>query len=165
MAPGEHHRKRLHGMAVGARGSARSTHQRPRLHHRTLHSAVRRRRPLPVRHSRMSLTARHPDVVVVGAGIVGAACAAALAREGLQVMLVDADFAGSGSTGVGMGHIVVLDDSDSQLALTTYSRARWAELAPALPSDCEDERRGTMWIAANDAELAAARTKAAIHAK
>jgi glycine/D-amino acid oxidase-like deaminating enzyme len=108
----------------------------------------------------MRPAARHPDVVVVGAGVVGAACAAALAREGLQVTVIDADFAGSGSTSVGMGHIVVLDDSDAQLALTAYSRALWAELAPYLPPDCEDERRGTMWIAADDVEFAAARTKA-----
>ncbi len=113
----------------------------------------------------MRFPARNPDVVVVGAGVVGAACAAALARDGLRVTLLDADFAGGGSTGVGMGHIVVLDDSDAQLALTAYSRALWAELAPELPPDCEDERRGTLWIAADDAELAAARAKAAIHAR
>ena len=108
----------------------------------------------------MRSATRHPDVVVVGAGIVGAACAAALAREGLRVTLIDADFAGGGSTGVGMGHVVVLDDSDAQLTLTAYSRARWADLAPDLPPDCEDERRGTLWIAADDTELAAARAKA-----
>ena len=113
----------------------------------------------------MSPASRHPDVVVVGAGIVGAACAAALARDGLQVMLVDADFAGSGSSGVAMGHIVVLDDSEAQLTLSTYSRALWSDLGHTLPPDCEDERRGTLWIASDDAELSAARTKAAVHAR
>lgn len=112
----------------------------------------------------MSASARHPDVVVVGAGVIGAACAAALARDGLHVMLVDAEFAGGGSTGVAMGHIVVLDDSEAQLSLTAYSRALWSELSPTLPPDCEDERRGTLWIAANDAELSAARAKADVYA-
>ena len=110
----------------------------------------------------MTTPSRSPDVVVVGAGVIGAACAAALSRDGLQVMLVDADFAGGGSTGVAMGHIVVLDDSEPQLALTARSRLLWSELAPSLPRDCEDERRGTLWIAANDGELASARTRAAI---
>jgi glycine/D-amino acid oxidase-like deaminating enzyme len=110
----------------------------------------------------MSASTRHPDVIVVGAGVIGAACAAALARDGLQVVLIDADFAGGGSTGVAMGHIVVLDDSKPQLTLTAYSRALWSELGPALSPDCEDERRGTLWIAATEGELAIARAKAAV---
>ena len=112
----------------------------------------------------MSSSTRHPDVVVVGAGVIGAACAAVLARDGLQVMLVDADFAGGGSTGVAMGHVVVLDDSEAQLALTAYSRALWAELSPTLSPDCEDERRGTLWIAATDMELSVARARADVYA-
>ena len=110
----------------------------------------------------MTPPSRSPDVVVVGAGVIGAACAAALSRDGLRVTLVDADFAGGGSTGVAMGHIVVLDDSEPQLALTARSRALWSELAPDLPRDCEDERRGTLWIAATDSELASARARAVV---
>ena len=107
----------------------------------------------------MSAQTRHPDVAVVGAGVIGAACAAALARDGVRVTLIDADFAGGGSTGVAMGHVVVLDDSDAQLTLSAYSRSLWAELSPTLPPDCEDERRGTLWIAANEAELSVAGAK------
>jgi glycine/D-amino acid oxidase-like deaminating enzyme len=112
----------------------------------------------------MSALAPHPDVIVVGAGVIGSACAAALARDGLRVMLVDADFAGGGSTGVAMGHIVVLDDSDAQLSLSSYSRRLWSELSSTMPPDCEDERRGTLWLAADDAELEAARAKADVYA-
>lgn len=112
----------------------------------------------------MSAQTRHPDVAVVGAGVIGAACAAALARDGVRVTLIDADFAGGGSTGVAMGHVVVLDDSDAQLTLSAYSRSLWAELSPTLPPDCEDERRGTLWIAANEAELSVAGAKAGVYA-
>ena len=108
----------------------------------------------------MSPATRHPDVVVVGAGAIGAACAAALARDGLRVTLVDTDFPGGGSTGAAMGHIVVLDDSAAQLALTTYSRTLWSDSAATLPKDCEDECRGTMWVAATDTELDAAANRA-----
>ena len=113
----------------------------------------------------MSGTARHPDVVVVGAGIVGAACAVALAREGLRVTIIDADFPGSGTTGVGMGHIVVLDDSPTELSLCTRSRDLWAAVAERLPADCEDERCGTLWLATSDEELAIAREKQEIYAR
>jgi glycine/D-amino acid oxidase-like deaminating enzyme len=109
------------------------------------------------------MRAGHPDVVVVGAGVVGAACALALSREGLRVLLVEGDFPGSGSTGVAMGHIVVMDDSEPQLVLSAYSRRLWAELAAELPADCEDERRGTLWLAATEEELRAAAAKQVVY--
>ena len=111
----------------------------------------------------MTAGARSPDAIVIGAGVVGAACARALAREGLQVLLLDAEFPGAGSTGVAMGHIVVLDDSEPQLQLSEYSRRLWNELASELPADCEAERRGTLWIASTDAEMDAARHKGEVH--
>ena len=106
-----------------------------------------------------------PDVVIVGAGVVGAACALALARERLDVLIIDAEFPGGGTTAAAMGHLVVMDDSPAQLALTAYSRARWDELADAMPTDCEYEVRGTLWIAEGEAELAAASEKQAAYAR
>ena len=111
----------------------------------------------------MTAIARSPDVIVIGAGVVGAACARALAREGLRVLVIDADFAGGGSTGVAMGHIVVLDDSVAQLRLSAYSRQLWNDLSPQLPADCEAERRGTLWLASSDAEIEAARAKGELY--
>lgn len=103
--------------------------------------------------------ARRPDALVVGAGIVGAACADALAREGLRVLVLEAGFAGGGTTAAGMGHVVVMDDSEAQLALTAYSLRLWDGLAAELPAECEPLDAGTLWIAADDAELAAVRAK------
>jgi glycine/D-amino acid oxidase-like deaminating enzyme len=100
-----------------------------------------------------------PDVLIVGAGVVGAACALALAREGVRVLLIDADFVGGGSTAAAMGHLVVMDDSEPELRLTAYSRRLWAELSEELPADCEDERRGTLWVASAPEEMAAVHEK------
>ena len=105
----------------------------------------------------------HPDVIVVGAGVVGAACARALARDGLRVQVLEAAFPGSGATAAGMGHIVVMDDSDAQFALTSYSRALLADEAGELPAACELDVCGTLWIAENEAQLAAITDKAAYH--
>jgi D-hydroxyproline dehydrogenase subunit beta len=90
---------------------------------------------------------------------VGAACAFALAREGLRVLVIDADFVGGGSTAAAMGHLVVMDDSEAELLLSAYSRRLWAALSDEMPSDCEDERRGTLWVASTPEELEAAREK------
>lgn len=102
-----------------------------------------------------------PDAIVIGAGMVGAMCAMQLAESGLRVTVVEEGFAGGGSTGAAMGHIVVMDDSVAQRGLTAHSRARWGELLPTLPVDPSYEQCGTLWLAANDEELAIAGERAA----
>jgi len=99
------------------------------------------------------------DVAIVGAGIVGAACADELARRGLSVVVVDGDVIGSGATAAGMGHIVVMDDSEAQFALTRYSQQLWQELRPELPEDVEYEQCGTIWVAADEEEMLEVRRK------
>ncbi|OYV73938.1 MAG: hypothetical protein B7Z72_01380, partial [Gemmatimonadetes bacterium 21-71-4] len=49
-----------------------------------------------------------PDVVIVGAGIVGAACAYELSRSGLSVTVCDTAYPGAGATSAGMGHVLVM---------------------------------------------------------
>jgi glycine/D-amino acid oxidase-like deaminating enzyme len=99
------------------------------------------------------------DVVIVGAGIVGSACADEFSRRGMRVAVVDRDGIGSGATGAAMGHIVVLDDSEAQFALTRYSQQLWQRLRPELPEDVEYEQRGTIWVAADEEEMAEVRRK------
>jgi len=99
------------------------------------------------------------DVAIIGAGIVGAACVAEAVREGLSVVVIESRIIAGGATAAGMGHIVVMDDSEGQFALTRYSQELWNELAPELPRDCEFERCGTIWVAADEAEMATVRSK------
>ncbi|HLV85665.1 MAG TPA: FAD-dependent oxidoreductase [Candidatus Sulfotelmatobacter sp.] len=94
------------------------------------------------------------DVVIAGAGIVGAACACELAQRGMRVAIVDRDVVGSGATAAGMGHIVSMDDSEAQFALTRYSQKLWQSIQPALPDDVEYEQCGTIWVAADEEEMA-----------
>jgi D-hydroxyproline dehydrogenase subunit beta len=99
------------------------------------------------------------DVAIVGAGIVGAACAEGFARRGMRVAIVDRDFVGGGATAAGMGHIVVMDDSEAQFALTRYSQRLWQSVRAELPDDVEYEQRGTIWVAADEEEMAEVRRK------
>ena len=105
-----------------------------------------------------------PSVVVVGAGVVGSACAEALAEAGCRVTVLESAFPGAGVTGAAMGHLVVMDDSEPQFALTASSRRLWTERAAALPPDVEDDACGTLWVAADEEEMAQVLKKAAFYA-
>jgi glycine/D-amino acid oxidase-like deaminating enzyme len=107
----------------------------------------------PVTHS--------ADVLVVGAGIVGAACADALSAHGLQVLVIEQDTVGSGATAAGMGHLVAMDDNAAELALSARSLALWRDFVAEHPEQHEYSRCGTIWVATDEEEMTAARAKAA----
>lgn len=93
------------------------------------------------------------DVAIAGAGIVGAACADECSREGLSVVVVENEIVGGGATAAGMGHIVVMDDSEAQFALTNYSQKLWRQLSRDLPQSAEYDECGTIWVAADQDEM------------
>ncbi|MBL8178808.1 MAG: FAD-binding oxidoreductase [Bryobacterales bacterium] len=99
------------------------------------------------------------DVVIVGAGIVGACCAHLLQREGLRVLVVESGVIAGGATGSGMGHIVVMDDNPPEYALTLYSQQLWNRLLPELPAPVEYDACGTIWVAADEEEMRGVHSK------
>lgn len=99
------------------------------------------------------------EAIVVGAGIVGVACAEALARDGWRVTVLEQAFAASGTTAAGMGHIVVMDDSPEQLALTSYADRLWREMGFDADRRSEVDRCGTLWVAEDDTQLASLSAK------
>ena len=94
------------------------------------------------------------DAIVVGAGIVGAACARALAMDGLRVLVLEGGFTGGGATAAAMGHLVAMDDSPAQLALTALSLQLWRAISSELPPAVEHDACGTLWIAEDEAQMA-----------
>jgi glycine/D-amino acid oxidase-like deaminating enzyme len=83
-----------------------------------------------------------PDLVVVGAGIVGAACAHFAAREGLSVTVVDRGAIAGGTTGRGEGNILVSDkEPGPELDLALLSNRLWFDVAGA-----ELQRKGGLLV-------------------
>ncbi|MES2073797.1 MAG: FAD-dependent oxidoreductase [Pseudomonadota bacterium] len=101
-------------------------------------------------------------MLVIGAGIIGCACAAALAASGMQVTVVEASTVGGGATAAGMGHLVVMDDNPAELALSRRSLELWRTLVQDQAEAHEYSRCGTLWVAADDEEMAAAQAKQTI---
>ena len=88
---------------VAGRPGDRARDHRPRVDHRDGPVPARRRRPVPRRLRPVT------DVVVVGAGIVGAAVARELAVRGVGVTLLDRGAVSSGTTGLGEGNVLCSD--------------------------------------------------------
>ncbi|PYY10013.1 MAG: D-amino-acid oxidase [Acidobacteria bacterium] len=99
------------------------------------------------------------DVAIVGAGIVGAACALECAQAELKVAIIESSIVGGGATAAAMGHIVAMDDSEAQFSLTRFSQQLWNTLRTELPREVEFELTGTIWVAADEDEMSAVRNK------
>ncbi|MFI6508771.1 NAD(P)/FAD-dependent oxidoreductase [Streptosporangium sp. NPDC050855] len=85
-----------------------------------------------------------PDVVVIGAGVVGAACAYYAARAGLDVVVVDRGPVAGGTTGAGEGNILVSDkEPGPELDLALLSNRLWRDLAGVETGDGPGNGRGT----------------------
>ncbi|VEJ56763.1 NAD(P)/FAD-dependent oxidoreductase [Pragia fontium] len=97
------------------------------------------------------------DIVIIGAGIIGAACAYRLAQDGYRVLILDNGTAAA--TAAGMGHLVCLDDNPAELALSHYSISLWRQLANQMPESCAWSDCGTLWLANNADEMEIARQK------
>lgn len=99
------------------------------------------------------------DVIVIGAGIVGAACARAIARTGRSVLVLERAASAAGTSGRGEGNLLLSDKAPGpELSLAQRAADLWpgavAELADELgvgfPS-VEFERKGGVVVATTDA--------------
>jgi len=98
-------------------------------------------------------------IIVIGAGIVGAACARILARRGAEVIVLDRSAAAGGTSGAGEGNLLVSDKGPGpELDLARYASRLWPrvaaeledELGPSFPS-IEFERKGGIVVATTEA--------------
>jgi glycine/D-amino acid oxidase-like deaminating enzyme len=76
------------------------------------------------------------DVVVIGAGIIGAACARALARAGMNVIIVDRTAPASATSARGEGNLLVSDKAPGpELDLALLAAGHWPKLAAELADE------------------------------
>lgn len=107
-------------------------------------------------------TRNSSDVIVIGAGVVGAACAFYAARAGLTVTVVDRGSVAGGTTGAGEGNLLVSDKGPGpELELALLSTGLWRELAADLPKEIEYEPKGGLVVASGEAAMCALRDFAA----
>lgn len=95
------------------------------------------------------------DVVIIGAGMVGAACAYYAARAGLDVIVVDRGSVAGGTTGAGEGNLLVSDKPPGpELELALLSAQLWRELAAEqFGGAIEYEPKGGLVVAQDEKSL------------
>jgi len=92
------------------------------------------------------------EVVIIGAGIVGAMCAYYVNRAGLKAIVIDRGTVASGTTGAGEGNIMVSDKSPGpELELALKSRDMWFEVAHDLGNEFELVAKGGLAVSRGDA--------------
>jgi glycine/D-amino acid oxidase-like deaminating enzyme len=95
-------------------------------------------------------------VAVVGAGIVGAATARALAARGVEVDLLDAGEVSGGTTGLGEGNVLCSDkDAGPELALAVLGLAAYDEIERRYGERTRIRRKGALVVHRDEAALAA----------
>ncbi|MEO9095320.1 MAG: FAD-dependent oxidoreductase [Microbacteriaceae bacterium] len=79
------------------------------------------------------------DVLVIGAGIIGAACARALAAADLAVTVIDRGTVAGGTSSACEGNLLVSDKGPGdELVLAQYAAALWRDAARELPEQLGD---------------------------
>lgn len=90
------------------------------------------------------------EAVVIGGGVIGAACAHALAEAGVSTVLLERDDIGSGASGACEGNVLASDKSPGpELDLARRSIALFAELEERLGADIQMETKGSLLVAPN----------------
>jgi glycine/D-amino acid oxidase-like deaminating enzyme len=88
----------------------------------------------------------NPDVVVIGAGIVGTSCAYYLAQSGLKVHQVEKGSISSGASLPGISHVVSWEGPEIYLELAQQSNLPSEELNQTLPTSRDYRYTGNIAI-------------------
>ena len=105
-----------------------------------------------------AVTPKTADVVIIGAGVIGASIAFHLTRRGIKPLVVEKNEPAAGSSGACDGLVFLQSKKPGlHLELALESRKRFDALMAILGSGIEFKRTGGMCVIENEAELSAMR--------
>ncbi|AHG65847.1 NAD(P)/FAD-dependent oxidoreductase [Advenella mimigardefordensis] len=93
------------------------------------------------------------DVLIIGAGIIGASTAYFLSKQGLRVVLCDAGQSGTKASGVNFGGVRRQGRPISQMPLAARSHELWGQLRELIGIDGEYIRCGHLKIAFTEQDM------------
>lgn len=90
---------------------------------------------------------RHPDVIVIGAGLFGAFTAWHLAQAGVATTIVDRGWLGAQSSGANFGNLRLQGRMPTQYALSLQAQEFWENFEAHIGEGCEYDRTGHVYFA------------------
>ncbi len=95
-----------------------------------------------------------PETIVIGGGIHGCSAALHLARRGVNVLVLEKDYAGRHASGVNAGGVRRLGRHPAEIPLAVASMELWHRIRDLVDDDCGFESHGQVKVAESAAELA-----------
>ncbi|QIZ46721.1 NAD(P)/FAD-dependent oxidoreductase [Dickeya zeae] len=110
--------------------------------------------PAPIRYVQDSRQLPdQADVVVIGAGIAGAAAAYELAKKGVSVLLLEKGLVGGEQSSRNWGWCRQQNRDERELPLIIYALRRWEELQQETGEDLGFHRSGLLYTTLDQAEI------------
>lgn len=100
------------------------------------------------------------DVVIIGAGIVGLACAEQFSRRGARVIILDRHLPGAGQTTRTGGGIRLAHGSELNVSLSLRSFPVWARFAEAFGVDIDYRETGHLFLTSTPEQIDTFRAQA-----
>jgi sarcosine oxidase subunit beta len=99
------------------------------------------------------------QVAIVGAGIQGCAAARELALRGVDVLVLDSEYAGRHASGVNAGGVRTLGRHIAELPLALASKRLWTRIGELVDDDCGYRQSGQLKIATSAGTFEALRVR------
>jgi sarcosine oxidase, subunit beta len=102
---------------------------------------------------------RTADVLVLGGGIHGCSSAFHLAKQGVKVILLEAEYCGRHASGVNAGGVRTLGRPIPEIPLALASRSIWHQLEELVGDDAGFEPSGQLKVAESEADMQESRAR------
>lgn len=96
---------------------------------------------------------KHPDIIIIGAGLMGASTALNLARMGRKVALLEKDSSARQASAVNAGGVRRLNRAFEEIPISAAAGELWPQLARIVGDDCGFEPVGQLRIAPGEEEM------------
>jgi sarcosine oxidase, subunit beta len=106
--------------------------------------------------------ANESDVLIIGGGLHGSSSAFHIARRGVGVTVLEADYVGRHASGVNAGGVRTLGRPLPEIPLALMSRDIWHNIVDTIGDDCGFVASGQLKIAETEAELDECRERVAL---
>ena len=93
------------------------------------------------------------DVLIVGAGLIGASVALQLAMRGCRCTVIDKDSPGRHASGSNAGGLRQLNRDPAEIPLTVEAAKMWHDIEALVDTDCDTRFRGQLRVAENQSDI------------